>query len=72
MTDTEAPRGALLTEQQASERLNVTVSCLQAWRVRGGGPRFCKLARRCVRYRESDLDAWIENSVRAHTSESAA
>lgn len=65
------PADALLNEQQASARLNVSVRTLQAWRLKGGGPHFCKLGR-SVRYRQPDLDTWLNGNVRAHTSESAA
>ncbi|NBN77300.1 helix-turn-helix domain-containing protein [Microvirga tunisiensis] len=45
---------ALLTEAQAAEFLHVSRRSLQAWRVRGGGPRFVKVGK-LVRYRRADL-----------------
>ena len=50
---------ALLREAQAAEFLSLSVRTLQAWRVRGYGPRFCA-AGRAIRYRRSELIAWIE------------
>ena len=64
---------ALLTEVQAAEVLNVSIRTLQAWRVRGGGPRFCRLGSgRAVRYRNSDLAAYIEMRMVASTSDPGA
>ena len=60
---------SLLTERQASALLGVTIRCLQAWRYRGGGPRFIKISNRCVRYRPSDLQQFIEDRVRTSTSD---
>jgi len=60
---------SLLTEKQTSRLLGFSVRTLQAWRVRGGGPRFVKVSARCVRYRQSDLDRWIEERLRTSTSD---
>jgi hypothetical protein len=53
--------GRLVTEKQASQRMNVSVALLRKWRRVGGGPRYCKLGR-LVRYSEGDLAAYIEQS----------
>lgn len=53
---------------QAAEYLGLQKTTLEAWRCRGGGPRFVKLGR-SVRYRQSDLDAWIESRIRDNTVE---
>ena len=60
---------ALLTERQAAELLNVSSRTLQAWRLRGGGPRFVRLSGRAVRYRNSDLAAYIEARTVTSTSD---
>jgi hypothetical protein len=62
------PGPALLNEAQAAQSLNVTISALRSWRLRGGGPVFVK-AGRLVRYRPVDLEAWIKNRCFASTSE---
>lgn len=49
----------LLTEVQTAEFLNLSVRTLQAWRIKMAGPRFVR-AGRAVRYRRSDLIAWID------------
>lgn len=58
---------ALLTETQASTLLGHPIRTLQAWRYRGGGPRFIK-ASRSVRYRRRDLIAWMDAATVEHTS----
>jgi excisionase family DNA binding protein len=57
----------LLTERQAAQRLTVAVKTLQAWRVRGGGPKFVKLGR-SVRYTEQDLEEYVRAHTVAHTA----
>lgn len=59
---------ALLTVEQAAEYLTVSVSYLNKLRVRGDGPAFCKLGRG-VRYRLSDLQAWVDANRFGSTSE---
>lgn len=61
---------AFLTTEAAAEKLTVKKSTLEAWRCRGGGPRFVKIGR-AVRYREQDLDNFVESSVRDNTSAEA-
>ena len=57
----------LLNELQAAEFLGVTPKCLQAWRVRGGGPHYLKLGR-LVKYSQSDIDVFIEKCRRQSTA----
>ncbi len=59
----------LLTEREAADFLGVTSRCLQAWRYRGGGPKFVRISSRCIRYRQSDLREWTEARLRSDTSE---
>ena len=58
----------LLNEKQAAKRLGVGGKCLQAWRVRGGGPVFLKVGR-LVRYTQSDLETWLLTRRRESTSD---
>ncbi|MDO8420690.1 MAG: helix-turn-helix domain-containing protein [Parvibaculum sp.] len=57
----------LLTEIQAAEFLNLSPRTLQAWRIKGGGPCFARLGR-AVRYRQADLNQWLDAQTLAHTS----
>jgi excisionase family DNA binding protein len=61
---------ALLCVEQAARQLNLSASTLAKMRLRGDGPAFVKL-RHLVRYRRSDLEAYIAAGVRRSTSDSA-
>jgi len=60
---------ALLRPDAAAAFLDVTARCLEAWRSRGGGPRFVRVSARAVRYRRRDLVAWAEARLRSSTSD---
>ena len=60
--------GAMLNTAQAADRLGLTTSALERWRVKGGGPRYAKLGS-AVRYRLADLDEWIAANTGHSTSE---
>jgi predicted site-specific integrase-resolvase len=65
----------ILDQKAAAERLNVSVRTLERWRLSNDGPSYVKYTdtiRGAVRYRESDLEAWIASRVRASTSEAAS
>ncbi len=50
------------------ERHPVSERTLQRWRLEGVGPKFLKLGR-LVRYRQSDLDRWVDAQLRTSTSQ---
>ena len=53
----------LYKQDEAGKFLDVAEATLQAWRtVRGGGPKWIRVGRN-IRYRESDLRAFIEANV---------
>lgn len=56
-------------EQEAAERLGVSIRTLQKWRLRGGGPVYRKFGS-AVRYGEADLEAFIEAAARTSTADS--
>ncbi len=58
----------LLKTVEAGQLLRLSPKTLETWRVRGGGPRFCKLGCR-VFYRREDLESWIESRNKASTSD---
>jgi predicted site-specific integrase-resolvase len=47
----------LMTENEVSKRLNVSVASLRRWRVLGRGPVFVKVGS-LVRYQAEELQAW--------------
>ena len=62
----------LIGEREAASFLGYTDRALQNWRSRGGGPHYVKVSGRSIRYRRRGLNAWIEERLRANTSEPAA
>lgn len=62
---------AALNENQAGEYLGVSVRTLQAWRVRGGGPRYVKIGR-AVRYQRRELVAFQQSHTVSSTTEADA
>ena len=56
--------GGILTIDQAAAYLSIPKATLYTWRTRraGFGPRAVKLGG-CLRYRRSDLDAWVDEHV---------
>lgn len=66
MSDTNGP----LDTSGAARHMGMSKSTLEKLRVFGGGPRFLKLGR-TVRYRSSDLDAWMGERLVTSTSDPA-
>ena len=62
------PNQAFLNTVEAAAYLGLQRTTLEAWRCRGGGPKYLKFGN-AVRYRRADLEAWIESRTRSHTSE---
>jgi hypothetical protein len=48
-----------LTQSEAALFLRIEPRTLESWRSRGCGPRFVAYSKRCIRYRLSDLKAWV-------------
>jgi len=61
----------LMDTRQAAEMLKISPKTLERMRVEGRGPAFVKVGR-CVRYRESDILAFIERNIFESTSEFVA
>jgi excisionase family DNA binding protein len=61
----------LYTPPEAAEHLRGKERTLERWRHTGGGPPFVKVGR-AVRYRLSDLEAWLAQQRRQDTSASGA
>ena len=65
---TNAARCPLLTPEQAAQYLGFTEGWMAKMRMRGGGPKWVRLGRKC-RYTLADLDAWINTHRVSNTSE---
>ena len=57
----------LLTPDEAGAQLGLSTGALAQLRYMGSGPCFIKLTAKAVRYRQSDLDAWIAGKARTST-----
>lgn len=62
----------LFDERETSEYLKIAIKTLQRWRCEGGGPVFCRIGTRAIRYQRSDLDAFKKAGRRTSTSDPGA
>ena len=53
----------LLTPADVAELTGLSVETLAQWRSQRRGIPYVKLARNCVRYRQSDFDNWIAGCI---------
>lgn len=56
----------LMNPADLGQRLGKSPAVLANWRYLGIGPRFVKL-NRAVRYRTSDVEAWLDQQTRQQT-----
>jgi predicted DNA-binding transcriptional regulator AlpA len=61
----------LLTQRQAAALLCLSERTLERFRVSGIGPKFLRMGK-SIRYRLSDVEAWIASRVVGSTSEQTA
>ena len=61
----------LLCTKQAAKYLGVSTAFLERDRWAGARIPYIKVGSRAVRYRQEDLDAFIESKTRQSTSEAA-
>ena len=50
----------VMTTKQAAEYLQISERTLQRWRDEGRGPKYIQPEPKVIRYRESDITAWLE------------
>jgi predicted DNA-binding transcriptional regulator AlpA len=60
----EADPDQLLATQQVAAIIGMSDQWLEAGRVKGYGPPYVRLAARIVRYKRSDLRAWLKERAR--------
>ena len=60
----------VLDERSTAAKCLMSVRTLQRMRVEGTGPQFLKIGR-LVRYREDDIEAWLDTLRRQSTSQAA-
>jgi predicted DNA-binding transcriptional regulator AlpA len=61
----------LLNGREAASALRLSERTLERLRLRGDGPRYCKIGRRVV-YPQCELDSWVLTRLVASTSEGEA
>ena len=61
----------VLSARQSGSYLGCSESVLRLWRSQGKGPRYFR-AGKLVRYRKTDLDAWIEARLSEPESSAAS
>ena len=67
--ETPDATAVLLTPPQAADFLSLSPRWLELKRYQGDGPPFVRISSRCVRYRLTDLEAWVGERVRFSTSD---
>jgi excisionase family DNA binding protein len=60
-------RSEYLSPEEAAAYLSVTSKFLAHLRSYGGSPLYSKIGSRSIRYRRSDLDAWMAEKARTST-----
>jgi len=55
--------GRLLRAEDVAEITGLSTETLAQWRSQRRGIPFVKLSRNCVRYRQTDLDRWLEGRI---------
>jgi excisionase family DNA binding protein len=55
----EGSSGVLLTPADVAAQLGVPVKSIYVWRTKGTAPRGIRVGKH-LRFRQSDVDAWIE------------
>lgn len=61
-------KAQMLNEKEVAARWSISPRTLQAWRLKGGGPRFVRLGR-AVRYMVQELEQWVANQTKQSTAE---
>jgi predicted DNA-binding transcriptional regulator AlpA len=60
----------VLDQKRVATILGISTRTLERYRVAGIGPRYAKLGGgKLVRYQQSDVEAWIQQSLSHSTSE---
>lgn len=62
MRERQTPDDWDVAPEELARQVNVPVKTTAVWRSNGVGPAFIKVGRH-VRYRQSDIDAWIASRI---------
>jgi predicted DNA-binding transcriptional regulator AlpA len=58
-----AHSGRLLSAEDLANITGLSIETLAQWRSQRRGIPFVKISRNCVRYRQADLDRWLEERI---------
>ncbi len=70
--ETTVTPGALASPADVAKYLGISVAALAQQRFKGTGPRFVKINGRSVRYRWSDVVAWLDGQTFERTDNQRA
>jgi len=59
----------LMSRKEVQDEFGLSENLLEKLAVRGGGPIMTKISARMVRYRRSDIEAWLASKRIANTAE---
>ncbi len=59
----------LLRQSEAAQALSLSVRSMERMRCEGTGPKFVRLSRGRIAYREEDLREWVAQRVVSSTSQ---
>jgi predicted DNA-binding transcriptional regulator AlpA len=63
VSDPPEPSARLLTAENVGAITGLSVETLAQWRSQRKGIPFLKISRNVVRYRQSDLDRWLDERI---------
>ena len=58
----------LIDTGELAEQIGNQKNTIEGWRLKGIGPRYLAIGR-LIRYRQSDVDDWLESRIRTSTSD---
>jgi len=59
----------ILDQKRVATILGISTRTLERYRLTGMGPPYAKLGGKLIRYRQSDVEAWIQQNLSHSTSE---
>jgi len=59
----------ILDQKRVATILGISTRTLERYRLTGMGPPYTKIGGKLIRYRQSDLETWIQQNLSHSTSE---
>jgi predicted DNA-binding transcriptional regulator AlpA len=76
LTDVSCPRKRgqivmqlILDQKRVATILGISTRTLERYRLTGMGPPYAKIGGKLIRYRQSDLEAWVQQNLSHSTSD---